>query len=60
MNNVTSLIFGNENYNTLYVTTTSVELDQSEVKGQPDAGKLFAITSEKDNSFKGFPTHGFA
>jgi len=57
----TSLCFGGPQYDTLYVTTTSVDVDpaNSPIKGQPDAGKIFAVTSTKDNSFRGFQHYFF-
>lgn len=57
--NVTSACFGGENYESLFVTTMSHELDQSVIKDQPDAGKIFQITNDRDNSFKGFQNFFF-
>jgi sugar lactone lactonase YvrE len=58
--NVTSVAFGGKNYNSLYVTTTSVELDQTGVVGDgADAGKVLEITNPRENSFKGFQEHFF-
>jgi len=53
--NVTSVCFGGKNLDVLYVTTTSVELDQSKVNGEPDAGKVFQITSPQNDTFCGIP-----
>lgn len=57
----TSVCFGGPQYEKLYVTTTSVDVDlaNTPIKGQPDAGKIFAVSSDKDNSFKGFAHYFF-
>ncbi|XP_037044301.1 regucalcin-like [Bradysia coprophila] len=57
----TSICFGGPQYDKLYVTTTSVDVDvaNTPIKGQPDAGKIFSVSSEKDNSFKGFAHYFF-
>lgn len=57
--NTTSVAFGGKSYETLYVTTTSIELNSTPVVGEPDAGKVFQITNFQDNSFKGFQEHFF-
>ncbi|OXA54747.1 Regucalcin [Folsomia candida] len=58
--NVTSLCFGGPNYDSMYVTTTSINLDLTTVQGEPDAGKLFRILNPRDNSFKGVQESFFA
>ncbi|OXA56284.1 regucalcin [Folsomia candida] len=53
VHNTTSVAFGGTNYDRLYVTTTSIELDKSLVD-EPDTGKIFEISCPGDSSFKGF------
>lgn len=57
----TSICFGGPQYDKLYVTTTSVDVDlaNTPIQGQPDAGKILTVSSHKDNSFKGFPHYFF-
>lgn len=40
---VTSCAFGGESLHTLYITTSSLDVDEQEWKNQPHAGGIFAI-----------------
>ena len=41
--NVTSCSFGGENFDTLYITTSSLDMDEAETKKFPLAGSLFEV-----------------
>ncbi|XP_034185221.2 uncharacterized protein LOC117606630 [Osmia lignaria lignaria] len=42
--NITSVAFGGPEFDTLYVTSATIELKENELKEQPYAGYLFSIT----------------
>ncbi|CAK9818087.1 rgn [Anthophora quadrimaculata] len=54
--NITSVAFGGPKLDTLYVTSASIQLNESELKEQPYAGYLFAI---KGLGVHGFPANSF-
>lgn len=41
--NVTSCSFGGENFDTLYITTSSLDMNEEEIKKYPLAGSLFEV-----------------
>lgn len=41
--NVTSCSFGGENFDTLYITTSSLDMNEEEIKKYPMAGSLFEV-----------------
>ncbi|XP_047211028.1 regucalcin [Girardinichthys multiradiatus] len=52
----TSCCFGGPDYSELYVTSASLDLDQSELQKQPQAGNTFRV---KGLGVKGRPSHSF-
>ncbi len=55
--NVTSCCFGGETFETLFVTTARIGLEEGRLKAAPSAGGIFAVTG---HGARGRPTHRFA
>ena len=53
---VTSCVFGGDRFETLYITSASIGLDEAALAAQPLAGGLFEV----DVGIKGLPTLRFA
>lgn len=54
--NITSVAFGGPELDTLYVTSACMELDEKQLKEQPYAGYLFAVTGL---GARGYPANSF-
>lgn len=54
---ITSVSFGGPKLNKMFVTSCSKMLNDEQRKSQPDAGKIFEITSPNNPQFSGQKPH---